>query len=73
MYIVVADAFALAEIESKGESSLYFSKHLGSWKYAGEHAPETLPSSVKKKFDQIMNAKPRECTNPNFVSHPSGQ
>jgi hypothetical protein len=73
MYIVVVDGFALAELESKGESSLYFTKHFGSWKYHGEQPPETLPSSVKKKFDQIMNAKPRECTNPHFVSHPSGQ
>ncbi len=49
MYIVVADAFALAEIESKGESSLYFSKHLGSWKYAGEHAPETDVAVVRQE------------------------
>jgi hypothetical protein len=73
MYLAVVQTFAKAEVEWKGELGLYFRKHFGSWKYAGTTPPENMPASVMKRFDKIMNASPHTCTNPNFVSHPSGK
>jgi hypothetical protein len=73
MYLTVVDAFALAEIEWKGELSSYFTKRNGAWNYAGSMPPSTMPAWVKKRFDAVMNASPHPCANPHFVSHPSGR
>jgi hypothetical protein len=73
MYLAVVDSFAMAELEWKGELSLYFAKRSGTWTYAGSTPPATMPASVKKRYDAIMNASPHSCANPYYVPHPSGR
>jgi hypothetical protein len=72
MYLIVVDSFALAELEWKGEFGMYFAERNGRWAYSGALPPANVPASVKKRFDAVMNAYPHPCTNPHFVSHPSG-
>ncbi|HEY3676917.1 MAG TPA: hypothetical protein VGK84_13100 [Candidatus Tumulicola sp.] len=73
MYLAVVDAFALAELEWKGQLGMYFAERNGRWTYAGTQPPANMPVAVKHRFDAIIDAYPHICTNPQFVSHPSGR